>query len=133
MSPFPTMFSKDFYCTHVKTRLVWERVKKMKKEETAISHHFYVFRYVFFELLVALWTVLQSGFLKKGQKHIERRLQNTPFPQNSWFSTVLNIMYVYLKIFAGLWTALQFSFLVKGQMHLKKKKRFLNNSFSSKC
>ena len=28
ISPFPTVFSKDVYCRHVKTRIVWKRVKK---------------------------------------------------------------------------------------------------------
>ena len=30
ISPFPTVFSKDLYCRHVKTRLIdWERVKTL--------------------------------------------------------------------------------------------------------
>ena len=29
ISPFPTIFSKDLYCRHVKTRLVWESVNKL--------------------------------------------------------------------------------------------------------
>ena len=33
ISPFPTVFSKDLYCRHVKTQLVWERVKSLNSEK----------------------------------------------------------------------------------------------------
>ena len=54
ISPFPTVFSKDLYCRHIKPGLVWERVKestteafgnivRIFKEEIACNKQFLLF------------------------------------------------------------------------------------------
>ena len=45
ISPFPTVFSKDLYCRHVKTGLVWERVKRQTGSEIAIYIHSFLLYY----------------------------------------------------------------------------------------
>ena len=32
ISPFPTVFSKDLYCRHVKTKLVWESINEISDD-----------------------------------------------------------------------------------------------------
>ena len=53
ISPFPTMFSKDLFCRHVKTRACLEKSKSISVRKTKVTE--------------------KSNCFVKGRKHCEKR------------------------------------------------------------
>ena len=66
ISPFPTVFSKDLCCRHVKTGLVWERVKQPFTTQSPL-----------------LTTLTKIPF----RKHYGNRRRNFSFPHDFFYSS----------------------------------------------
>ena len=90
ISPFPTVFSKDLYCRHLKPGLVWERVNSKKQVENNVGRgeiaryeQFFSFSNSIFKRLV-LQTPKNLDLF--GKWLIER---NCRLPKEYWIDHVL--------------------------------------------